>query len=389
MTRIAIIDFVVNLGGGLTYLNGFLQEIKTLDLDVTIISNYQGLKKINDNISDVNNFKQYLVDHNAIHHPHFFHKIIERFDNRFFPHKKWTYAVPKEILENYDIAIFPWIHKHKLPSDLGQCKVIGIFHDPIFFLFPDIIDRKSLEQETDNIRTWLATNAKMIATSDTTKQTFELIFRKQIDKIVKIAEPELRMQDDNTERLIVSPYIVYPANTSKHKNHELLLRAYAKSNCTLPLVLLGDGTDFETSVRGRKGQLRRLCNQLGLKFNSNIFCLGYISETNRDAIIADASCLIMASRAEGGGSFPIYEAVLKGIPVISSDLPVVKEHLNSINAEVSFFKDDCELSLKNILDQLEQLLPELEVVAVKNLKTMTRRSWTEVSNEILEIAEIY
>ena len=39
MTRIAIIDFVVNLGGGLTYLNGFLQEIKTLDLDVTIISN--------------------------------------------------------------------------------------------------------------------------------------------------------------------------------------------------------------------------------------------------------------------------------------------------------------------------------------------------------------
>lgn len=45
----------------------------------------------------------------------------------------------------------------------------------------------------------------------------------------------------------------------------------------------------------------------------------------------------MPTLAEGGGSFPVREAVERGIPAVVSDIPVLREMIERLGGEVLWF----------------------------------------------------
>ena len=117
---------------------------------------------------------------------------------------------------------------------------------------------------------------------------------------------------------VAGRYFVYPAATHRHKNHAVLLEAFADVAGDDPDVRLvltavpGNGeTEVETSIR-----------RLGL--GDRVRRLGRISDGDLDRLLAGAVGLVYPSRYEGYG-LPLTEAMAVGCPVIASSATALPE----------------------------------------------------------------
>jgi len=117
---------------------------------------------------------------------------------------------------------------------------------------------------------------------------------------------------------VAGRYFVYPAVTNRHKNHAVLLEAFAGVTGGDPDVRLvltaapGDGeTEVEASIR-----------RLGL--GDRVQRLGRISDGDLDRLLAGAVGLVYPSRYEGYG-LPLAEAMAVGCPVIASSATALPE----------------------------------------------------------------
>ena len=130
---------------------------------------------------------------------------------------------------------------------------------------------------------------------------------------------------DYRDLLCEARYVISVASLTKQKNHEQMLRAYARlisssQDCTsIKLVLLGDGS--------LRSELQNLCQQLDLRFfdaeqsggldsDAQVYFLGF--QENPYPLISRAQLLLMTSLWEG---LPIalLEAMSLGIPSVVSD----------------------------------------------------------------------
>ncbi|WP_051940203.1 glycosyltransferase [Stenoxybacter acetivorans] len=103
-------------------------------------------------------------------------------------------------------------------------------------------------------------------------------------------------------------YLIHVGRFCEAKDHATLLRAYAQSARTLPLVLVGKGHHQE--------QCHRLVQELGI--DDHIFFAG--AHANPYPLMAHAKGLILSSRNEGM-PLVLLEALALSIPVISTDCP--------------------------------------------------------------------
>jgi alpha-1,3-rhamnosyl/mannosyltransferase len=114
------------------------------------------------------------------------------------------------------------------------------------------------------------------------------------------------------------PFVLYPAITYPHKNHETLIRAFAPLRARRPdlsLVLTGG----EGSEEERVGAL---IGELGV--DPGVHRLGRIPRADLDACLRQAAVLAFPSRYEGFG-IPVLEAMAAGCPVVAADATAVPE----------------------------------------------------------------
>jgi len=119
-------------------------------------------------------------------------------------------------------------------------------------------------------------------------------------------------QDFMRKAGIESPFFFYPANLWKHKNHEMLLRAYRlyreqAGEEAWHLVL----TFHEDS---RAVEIRQLAEELGI--SQSLHLPGYVPEAGLRALWQSAGALVFPSLHEGFG-IPIVEAMHYGVPIIT------------------------------------------------------------------------
>lgn len=122
-------------------------------------------------------------------------------------------------------------------------------------------------------------------------------------------------------RLGDQPYFLFPAKTWPHKNHQMLLRAFARLHERRPdvLLVLTGGEDQNESV------VRDLIVELHLQ--GAVRRTGRISVEDLDALYRAATALTFPSLYEGFG-LPVLEAMSRGCPVIAADATALPEVVN-------------------------------------------------------------
>ncbi|MGB7159650.1 MAG: glycosyltransferase [Tepidisphaeraceae bacterium] len=304
----------------------------------------------------------------------------------------WRFDVSQMALDGCDLAWLPWIHRHRVAQSHAG-RVVGSFHDAILFqfeaMFDGLLPAGAADDERRTLRQWFASPAGIAVSSDATVATLGSIFGVPDDRLAVIpvsgehAKPQAAAPALPAEWTWANePFLLCPANISPHKNHETLLRGVAKwGSRRHRLVLTGDATHLDKCKWSRAVSVREIAEQCGFVMGESLIPLGYVSDEIYDALLQRAWALVMPTLAEGGGSFPVFEAQQRGIPVLCSDIPVLREQMARSGAQVAWFDPHEAEHLATQLRTFDELYPAWKTTAVNQIRTMRRRSWDDVATE--------
>lgn len=202
-------------------------------------------------------------------------------------------------------------------------------HDLQYLYYPEYFTKTKLNYLKVMVPRSAELARLVLVPSEYTRRT--VIERLNIDPSIVIVVPHGVSPRDGKEpthkiraRYDVSePFFIYPAITYPHKNHLVLIDAFAKVLKTHPeTTLVLTGAKGSTEVR-----IRSAIQGLGIR--ARVKRLGYIPSEDLDALYHEAVAMTFPSRFEGFGA-PVLEAMARGCPVIASDataLPeVVEDH---------------------------------------------------------------
>ena len=117
-----------------------------------------------------------------------------------------------------------------------------------------------------------------------------------------------------TKYAIHEPFILYPAQTWPHKNHENLFRALSilktKAEISIPLICTGGLNEYYT-------QLKQKISEFDLE--DTVKFLGFVDSAELRALYSICRAVIVPSRFEAA-SGPVWEAFAAGAPVACSNV---------------------------------------------------------------------
>ncbi len=224
-----------------------------------------------------------------------------------------------------------------------------------------------------------------LAISNFTKQTMVDFLKIPEEKIIVThlaADDLLFTVPSNDIKKIISSlgrYWIYPAKAWLHKNHIFLFQALGKIKNILyqkqvKLVLTGGFKDQEISTL--KKSIR------DNKLDDAIHILGFISDSQLQALIKGAEYLVFPSLFEGFG-MPILEAMTLGCPVISSNAGSLPE----VGGDAAVYFDPKDKDKFSAL--LESLLLEKGVdrnlMIKKGFENSKRFSWDATFRKTVEV----
>jgi alpha-1,3-rhamnosyl/mannosyltransferase len=115
---------------------------------------------------------------------------------------------------------------------------------------------------------------------------------------------------------ITPPYLLYLGQWKAYKNLPLLIEAFAQVVTRQPgirLVIAGNDP--------RHSEVRALSTRLP---SGSVVLPGHLPDDAIPDVYRGAAALVLPSRAEGFG-LPVLEAMACGVPVVCSDIPVMRE----------------------------------------------------------------
>jgi glycosyltransferase involved in cell wall biosynthesis len=163
---------------------------------------------------------------------------------------------------------------------------------------------------------------RVITVSQHSAQDIALLYGIPSDRIVVIPNgvsedfrpvPEAGLMGELHRRFAIPTerFILFVGGADPRKNHQTLLRAYARvAELLAPftLVLVGDAVQ-------RFGDMRQTARTFGIE--SRIICTGRLSTVEMRALYSHAELFVFPSLYEGFG-LPVLEAMACGAPVITS-----------------------------------------------------------------------
>ncbi len=200
-------------------------------------------------------------------------------------------------------------------------------HDLFPFQFPEIhsgLLPRGVNQML--MRNAVRRAGRIITPSQATALAVKQSFPESADRVLSI--PEAADDRFNSQRNpegeaawqvrlgIRPPYVFYLGQWKAYKNLPILLEAFARVRRTHPnsqLVIAGDDP--------RHPEVRQQAAALP---EGSVVLPGRLPESAVPDLYRGAAMLLLPSRAEGFG-LPVIEAMACGVPVICSDLPVLRE----------------------------------------------------------------
>jgi alpha-1,3-rhamnosyl/mannosyltransferase len=241
------------------------------------------------------------------------------------PYRLAEQSVLPLILLRADLALIHFPH-YNLPLVKPGHFVVTV-HDLFPFQFPEIHSGPLPRQVNQLLmRNAVRRAARIITPSRATALAVEQAFPHSADRVVSIPEAadDRFTSQRNPEaeaawqvRLgIRPPYVFYLGQWKAYKNLPVLLEAFARVQRAHPncqLLIAGDDP--------RHPEVRQLAAALP---EGSVVLPGRLPESAVPDLYRGAALVVLPSRAEGFG-LPVIEAMACGVPVICSDLPVLRE----------------------------------------------------------------
>jgi glycosyltransferase involved in cell wall biosynthesis len=245
---------------------------------------------------------------NELEHLKLFHKF--RLDAGVYSYQELSaltrLPAPRLDVSGYDLVIVDSPTRMAMANN-SRVRVISVIHDllPITDVrLTDIATRLFLFRLTTTLR-----NAtELLFVSNYTRDRFRQLLPQFAHLPGKIVFPRTRFPIDLPVREPNRrPTFVVIVSYEYRKNLPALVRAFARLPAA-DLVIIGS--------LGGASIIRRL--------PENVTFTGFVDEPEKQALIRDATALIMPSLAEGFG-VPIIEAFSANVPVLCSDIAVFRE----------------------------------------------------------------
>lgn len=199
-------------------------------------------------------------------------------------------------------------------------------------------------------------------------QMDRLWFQKYTDKdVIKLPE-----------NLDAVRYIMYPANTWKHKNHVGLLEAIAllRDNEKIKVTLICTG-DID-STHGKIVQEK--CNSLHL--NDQVTFLGIVAENLLFSLYKKAVAVVIPTLYEAG-SFPLMESMFLNVPVVCSNVTSLPE---TINNELFLFDPK---DIHSIADKIKKIYLDSEFRKLSISNSEIQRELLKSTGSLTQLQEAY
>ena len=181
-----------------------------------------------------------------------------------------------------------------------------------------------------------------------------------------------------TELKLPETFVLYPANTWKHKNHLNLLRAVAllrdEYDCIINVVCSGHTNKHYDSVILNEIQQLQLENQVRF--------LGVVDEQTLFSLYRHCTGVVVPTLYEAG-SFPLMESILLEVPVICSNVTSLPETVGDDNFTFE------PKNVESIAHKLRQLWysDDFRKQSVRNTKKMQGR--LRHTNALREFSHLY
>lgn len=197
----------------------------------------------------------------------------------------------------------------------GDTPVVLTVHDFTYELMPALF-----EDVSDDLRRkarWLDRASAVICVSEATRADLRR-FHPEFDRPVVVAPHAVSAAFTQARRTplrgLPDRYLLHVGNRHRHKNVDLLLRAFAEiapRDPDLHLVLTGAGLPAE----------RDLLDELGIAHRTHVM---KVSDARLPSLYACAEAFVFPSLYEGFG-LPLLEAMASGCPVVMSEIPASLE----------------------------------------------------------------
>lgn len=295
-----------------------------------------------------------------------------------------------KISKKHDLLFCPWPYLVKSPEITTP--MVAIFHDfnfRYYFNGPSMHPAhfKFLEKE---IPKWLSISTPIVSTHFM-KRELEKFYPEFKDKaeVIHLSSlgAETKIDRKQAQEVVAGMgisgrYILYPTNTSLHKNLGNLISAFyllREKYPDLKLVFAGFGTEVVN------GKVQALGLEVGME-NRDVIGLGYISNLEMDALIQSATLVVSTSLYEAGCG-PGLDAWLRGVPVAMSDIPPFTEHLEVQGVEAQVFDPR---SPKDIAEKIDAILKNPEKAAKSAQVSQTKLAaydWKLVAQKYIDTFE--
>ncbi|OPA80202.1 glycosyl transferase family 1 [Paenibacillus selenitireducens] len=302
-------------------------------------------------------------------------------------------------LSDCHVVYFFWPHGPEYQQ--VDRPTICTYHDTTVLDFvPPYLSGSTIKKYWEISKAWVENVTSVIVSSQYMKTRLIEHFGAHCQNTVVIphaispAKPEhggTVISSDLAARLPAA-YIVYPSNISPHKNHYNLLLAYSKFSLRkkVPLVLFGYLTQHLRNVPPDWPELQSLptlvslIKRLDLRLDEDFFPLGFIRDEDVMPVLEQAKALIMPSMSEGGGSYPVEEALRLGTPVLCSDIPVMREHMANHSAEIVWFDPESPDSILQALESMTLNYDHFKQSAVKGINDPSE-TWDDIAQKYIHV----
>lgn len=196
-------------------------------------------------------------------------------------------------------------------------------HDLGYFRYPQYLKKTTFFYLKSVIKHSIKNAIYIITISETSKKEIMNLFNVVDEKIIRIYGDSTFFESasfQNQHPILDFSYFLYVGERRPHKNLENLIEAFAlfKNNNPSDIKLVLVGKDY----RNYSEKLISLITRLNLK--KEVFILNSVDDEKLYCYYCHANALVLVSFYEGFG-LPLVEAMKLEIPIIASNIPVVKE----------------------------------------------------------------